>query len=123
MKGSFNGRQIDWQRKAYESLANAVIERAVKDYRKALTILRRHPADPEMRAMRWDCEEFFRSRRFGMLSATDGRKIMADIQREIFGPKGKAQRGERRDKPYAGRGGTEEPDACCQLGEDDRQSI
>lgn len=55
----------------YEKLANAIILRAVKDYRSA-----KRPAT------RTSIERFFRSGWFRELTSIDGEKLIADLRRE-----------------------------------------
>lgn len=45
----------------YENLANAIVELAAKDYRKALKDLKRSPRNDAALQMKAECERFFRS--------------------------------------------------------------
>ncbi|KGP75473.1 hypothetical protein JT05_10355 [Desulfosporosinus sp. Tol-M] len=87
----------------YESLVNAIIVQAVKDYRQAIRFLTRHPHTPDLdteeakndkrkRALREkiiknegerdDVERFFHSGWFELLSNLDGDALMRQV-REI----------------------------------------
>ena len=52
----------------YENLANAIILRAVDDYREALGILRYSPNDKDASISKDEIERFFRSGWFGLLT-------------------------------------------------------
>lgn len=59
----------------YKELANAIILMAVKDYRKALKRLKRYPdSDKALRTKR-ECERFFRSEYFEILTNLNGREL------------------------------------------------
>jgi len=64
-------------------LANAIIELAAKDYRKALKDLHKNPQYAPAQAMKKDCEEFFLSGWFGVLTNLDGKVLMDDIRRMV----------------------------------------
>lgn len=66
-----------------ENLANAIILQAVKDYRKALKILKRHPRHKEAKEMVKDCEDFFESKWFSMLTNIDGKVLMEKLKQEV----------------------------------------
>ena len=55
----------------YEKLANAIVLRAVKDYRET-----KHPST------RASIERFFRSGWFRELTSIDGEKLIVDLRRE-----------------------------------------
>ena len=79
----------------YESLVNAIIIQAVKDYRKAIRFLKHHPHtpdldnDPQQNALRdkviknenerGAVERFFRSGWFEMLSSLDGEVLLKKV--------------------------------------------
>lgn len=64
----------------WENLANAIIEQAVNDYRKALAGRNpNHPNTPSVRAL----ERFFRSDWFKVLTSVDGTYIMNKVRDEI----------------------------------------
>lgn len=67
----------------YQALANAIVELAVKDYKKALKYHYRHPDRKEYRDEIDSLERFFRSGWYGMLTDLDGEVLMADIRRMV----------------------------------------
>jgi hypothetical protein len=67
--------------RAYENLANAIIESAVNDYRKALkgvTYDRRISPDHLIETL----EKFFRSSDFGALTKLDGEYLISRLREE-----------------------------------------
>lgn len=64
-------------------LANAIVELAAKDYRKALKDLHKNPQYEKALDMKKDCEEFFLSGWFGVLTNLDGKVLMEDIRRMV----------------------------------------
>ena len=67
----------------YENLANAIVVRAVKDYRKALLYLARHPERWEYWERVRELESFFRSEWLCMLTDLDGTWIMKKVSAEV----------------------------------------
>ena len=79
----------------YQSLVNAIIVQAVKDYRKSIRFLKHHPHtpdldnDPQQNALRdkviknenerGAVERFFRSGWFEMLSSLDGEVLLKKV--------------------------------------------
>ena len=69
------------ENKAYENLANAIIESAVNDYRKALkgvTYDKRIPPSSVIATV----EKFFRSSDFGALTKLDGEYLISRLREE-----------------------------------------
>ena len=66
----------------YENLAQAVILQAVKDYRTARKELKYHPKNKDTKLMIEDCERFFRSDWFGVLTSVDGQMLLIRLQEE-----------------------------------------
>ena len=66
----------------YESLANAIILLAVKDYRLASKKLKYHPKNKEAKLMIEDLERFFRSDWFTALTTIDGESLLRKLQEE-----------------------------------------
>lgn len=66
----------------YRELANAVIVQAAADYRTALRQLKRNPTYKKAIRMRRDCERFFRSDWFQLLSRADGQALMQILKKE-----------------------------------------
>jgi len=68
---------------AYFRLANAIVFLAAKDYTKALKDLRINPQNREAQARKAECEHFFRSGWFGILTDLDAEVLMEKIRKEI----------------------------------------
>ena len=68
---------------SFEKLANAIVLQAVKDYRMALKRVARHPKDRDGLATRNECERFFRSGWFGVLTGIDPEMLMRKLQMEV----------------------------------------
>ena len=66
-----------------EELANAIIIQACRDYRESLILLHRHPRDTQAKQTVAECERFFRSEWFGILTNLDGDVLMQKIKREV----------------------------------------
>lgn len=67
---------------AYEKLANSVILQAVKDYRTARKKLKYHPKNKDAKLMIEDCESFFRSDWFAVLTSLDGEMLLKKLKEE-----------------------------------------
>ncbi|MDB2127488.1 hypothetical protein [Enterocloster clostridioformis] len=67
----------------FESLANAIILQAVKDYRTAGKKLKRNPKNKDAKLMVEDCERFFCSDWFGQLTFVDGKMLLRKLQEEL----------------------------------------
>ncbi len=68
--------------RAYENLANAIVEQAVKDYRKARAKLAKAAEDVMALKMRRETERSFRSAWFGQLTALDGELLLEKLEEE-----------------------------------------
>ena len=68
--------------RAYENLANAVIEQAVKDYRRVRAKLAKEAEDVMALKMRRETERFFRSEWFSQLTTLDGELLLAKLEEE-----------------------------------------
>ena len=68
--------------RAYENLANAIVEQAVKDYRQARAKLAKDAEDVMALKMRRETERFFRSAWFGQLTALDGELLLEKLEEE-----------------------------------------
>ncbi len=66
----------------YRELANAVVVQAAVDYRNALRQLKRNPTYKKAVKLRRDCERFFRSEWFQLLSGADGNALMDILKKE-----------------------------------------
>ena len=69
-------------RKNWEDLANAIILKAVDDYRLASQRIRSVPDDEKSRKRMREVERFFRSEWFRQLSDIDGSTILYNLRRE-----------------------------------------
>ena len=68
-----------------QMLANAIIIQAADDYRVALRRLKLNRMSREYLQVKEDCERFFQSEWFEVLSNVDGNMIMNRIQKEELG--------------------------------------
>lgn len=66
----------------YENLANAIILQAVKDYRYARHKLRKNPNNAKAKAEINECERFFLSDWFGVLTNLDGEILLQKLKQE-----------------------------------------
>ena len=69
-------------RQNWEDLANAIILKAVDDYRLASRRIRNVPDDEKSRKRIREVEQFFRSQWFRQLSDVDGSTILYNLRRE-----------------------------------------
>lgn len=67
----------------YAELANAIVLSAVKDYRRALKRLCMYPRDDSALRTKIECERFFQSRWFAVLTDVDGEVLMEKLQAEV----------------------------------------
>jgi hypothetical protein len=67
----------------YQALANAIVELAVKDYKKALKQHRRFPDNEDYADEVKSVERFFRSGWYGMLTDLDGEYLMTGVRRMV----------------------------------------
>lgn len=65
---------------SYQALANAIVELAVKDYKKALKYHFKHPQNKEYTRDVADLERFFRSGWYGMLTDLDAEYLMNGVR-------------------------------------------
>lgn len=70
---------------AYFRLANAIVLLAAKDYAHALKALRSNFRNREALAWKKECEHFFRSGWFEILTNLDAEALMESIQKEVYG--------------------------------------
>ena len=66
----------------YGNFANAIILQAVKDFRTARIKGKNHPKNKDVKPMVEDCERFFRSGWFGVLTSVDGEMLLRKLQEE-----------------------------------------
>jgi len=67
----------------FENLANAIILRAVEDYREALGILRYSPKDKDAGISKEEIERFFRSGWFELLTKLDPEMLIGKLLKEV----------------------------------------
>lgn len=75
--------QGDWERRAYERLVVGIVERTVQDYKAAVQRLKTDPKDLESRITKQECECFFLSPWFVLLTNLDGKQFLNRIHQEI----------------------------------------
>lgn len=68
----------------YQALANAIVELAVKDYKKALKQHYRFPNEKEYKDEIKDLEKFFRSGWYGTLTDLDGEYLISGVRRMVL---------------------------------------
>ena len=66
----------------YENLANAIVLQAVKDYRDAIKRLKKKSSNQAAMADAMECERFFRSGWFGVLSKVDPEFLIKELRKE-----------------------------------------
>ena len=67
----------------YQALANAIVELAVKDYKKSLKRHYRFPNSEDYAAEVKSLERFFRSGWYGMLTDLDAEYLMTGVRRMV----------------------------------------
>ena len=67
----------------YQALANAIVELAVKDYKRALNQHYRFPQNKDFADEVSNLERFFRSGWYGMLTNLDGEVLMTGVRRMV----------------------------------------
>lgn len=67
----------------YQTLANAVVMYATRDYRSILKKLSKHPKDPELQIKLYELEEFFLSSWFGILCDLDGKVLISQLRSTV----------------------------------------
>lgn len=68
----------------YESLANAIILQAVKDYRNVLKRLKKHPNREIDLYMKQEVEQFFRSDWYSCLTTVDPEILIRKLNEEVI---------------------------------------
>jgi len=66
----------------YLDLANAIIVQAVKDYRGAMSVIKRYPRNTAAKSIKKETEEFFLSEWFRNLTNVDGARLLKKLQEE-----------------------------------------
>lgn len=70
---------------SYQDLANAIVMQAVKDYRKALRKLKKHPHHEVALTTKREVERFFRSSWYHGLTNLNGELLVRRLQSETIG--------------------------------------
>lgn len=66
----------------YENLANAIILQAVKDWRSAVRTLKKRTRYDPAKQIKEECERFFLSDWFEVLTSVDGRLLLRKLKEE-----------------------------------------
>ena len=66
----------------YHVLANAIIIRAVEDYRDAIKTMKKNPRDKKAMSTAREIEEFFHSEWYRTLTGVDAKKLLDRLRRE-----------------------------------------
>jgi len=67
----------------YEKLTNAIVSQAVKDYRKALKVLKKHPRNGTALYTKREVECFFRSDWYALLTSVDPEMLIRTLKEEV----------------------------------------
>ncbi len=70
---------------AEQMLANAIVIKAAEDYRTAIRNLKINPKHDASLQMLRECESFFESQWYELLTSVDGKMIMRKIREEELG--------------------------------------
>lgn len=68
----------------YEELANAIVLMAVKDYRKILIKLKKHPYNKGALYTKEEIERFFASNWYSSLTKVDSKILMDKLNQEVM---------------------------------------
>ena len=66
----------------YSELANAIVLQGVKDWRDAVRKLKKRPRYEPAKKMKKECENFFLSDWFKVLTSVDGKYLLEKLQKE-----------------------------------------
>lgn len=67
----------------YETLGNAVVIQAVKDYRDAVQKLSRGKKNAIAESTKQECERFFQSPYFNVFTQLDGKALLSQLEKEV----------------------------------------
>lgn len=67
----------------YQNLANAIVLAAVKDYRKALKKLKKHPKNTTAKDEVDELERFFHSRLYSIYTNVDPEYLISKLRKEV----------------------------------------
>ena len=71
------------QLEPYMNLANAIVVQAANDYRAALKALALNREDRDAQVEKKECERFFQSGWFSVLTTVDGEWLMRKLKEEV----------------------------------------
>jgi hypothetical protein len=66
----------------YETLGNAVVVQAVKDYRDAVKKLSRGKKNTTAESTKAECERFLKSGHFNIFTSLDGNVLLSQLEKE-----------------------------------------
>lgn len=69
---------------SYERLANAIVLKAVKDYRHALKRLKKYPENEDALYTKFEVERFFRSDWYTLLTTVDPETLIKRLNEEVI---------------------------------------
>lgn len=69
---------------SYERLANAIVLKAVKDYRQALKRLKKHPGNDGALYTKLEVERFFRSDWYTLLTTVNPEMLIKRLNEEVI---------------------------------------
>lgn len=67
----------------YQSLANAIVIQAAKDYRRALRKLKKYPNNTDAKRTVADCERFFHSDWYEILTNVKAEYLIRKLREEV----------------------------------------
>ncbi len=68
----------------YQTLGNAVVVQAAKDYRDAVKKLSRGKKNAAAAVTKEECERFFKSSYFNVFTQLDGRLLLSELEKEVL---------------------------------------
>lgn len=77
------GGSKEFEVKAYENLANAIVFKAVRDYQHALISLHKAPWNSRAEGIAKQCEHFFHSQYYRILTSIDGDWLMENAKKQV----------------------------------------
>lgn len=69
-------------KECFEDLANAIIVMAIRDYRVAKKVLKRHPKNDTAKKMVKEVEQFLLSAWYAQLTKVDGARLLKSLQQD-----------------------------------------
>lgn len=65
----------------YQDLANAIIRQAIVDYKRAIKVLKKNPHSEKSEKVKEECEAFFNSDYYDLLTNVDSSYLINNIER------------------------------------------